>query len=416
MTIGQRIAEKRKELGLSQEALGEKLGVSRQAISKWESDTSVPEIDKLIVLSKLFGVSVGWLLGVEATPEISTEVPASEPETQESIRQWFLRWLKGWEIPASEADASPSRSQELLRSITPKRLGIILLILTQLYLCLWVVRIYNIAHDTQIQAMIAKSAADNAQADLEALRASLRRQQESQMASGPLLSDYSFDIDPESNVLKATVTFCAVPHGWQEGNRGYLCIGGKGVEPLEIPCQWDGAFARCAAVLDLTGSLELCFALEYDDGSRQLQLLSAPELENGSYAQPPTVSGSVNGITYNPKAKTLFLKELDVSFLRSESYGKTAVTWQTQSILLLADGEEAAQFYHFNADTHPHDSSFTSGGSGFYTREKALNNVLLTEGQRVELVVCAELSNGLSAREVIGTWTVYADGTLIPAE
>ena len=136
MTIGQRIAEKRKELGLSQEALGEKLGVSRQAISKWESDTSVPEIDKLIVLSKLFGVSVGWLLGVEATPEIPTEVPASEQETQESIRQWFLRWLKGWEIPASETDASPSRSRELLRSITPKRLGVILLILAQLYLWL----------------------------------------------------------------------------------------------------------------------------------------------------------------------------------------------------------------------------------------------------------------------------------------
>ena len=39
MTTGQRIAAKRKELGLSQEALGEKLGVSRQSIYKWESDT-----------------------------------------------------------------------------------------------------------------------------------------------------------------------------------------------------------------------------------------------------------------------------------------------------------------------------------------------------------------------------------------
>lgn len=38
MTVGQRIAQKRKELGLSQEGLGDKLGVSRQAIYKWESD------------------------------------------------------------------------------------------------------------------------------------------------------------------------------------------------------------------------------------------------------------------------------------------------------------------------------------------------------------------------------------------
>ncbi|WP_295692235.1 helix-turn-helix domain-containing protein, partial [uncultured Oscillibacter sp.] len=62
MTIGQRIAQKRKELALSQEALGNQLGVSRQSIYKWESDTALPEIDKLIALSRLYGVSVGWLL------------------------------------------------------------------------------------------------------------------------------------------------------------------------------------------------------------------------------------------------------------------------------------------------------------------------------------------------------------------
>lgn len=69
MTIGQRVAQKRKELGLSQEALGDQLGVSRQSIYKWESDSALPEIDKLIALSRLFGVSVGWLLGVEEPAE-----------------------------------------------------------------------------------------------------------------------------------------------------------------------------------------------------------------------------------------------------------------------------------------------------------------------------------------------------------
>ena len=48
MTIGQRVAQKRRELGLSQEALGDQLGVSRQSIYKWESDSALPEIDKLI--------------------------------------------------------------------------------------------------------------------------------------------------------------------------------------------------------------------------------------------------------------------------------------------------------------------------------------------------------------------------------
>ncbi len=65
LTIGQRIAELRKQHGLSQEALGEALGVTRQSISKWESDSALPEIEKLIAMSRLFGVSVGTLLGVE---------------------------------------------------------------------------------------------------------------------------------------------------------------------------------------------------------------------------------------------------------------------------------------------------------------------------------------------------------------
>ena len=81
MTIGQRVAQKRKELGLSQEALGDTLGVSRQSIYKWESDASLPEIDKLIALSRRFGVPVGWLLGVEE------ETPAPETLTERQLQQ-----------------------------------------------------------------------------------------------------------------------------------------------------------------------------------------------------------------------------------------------------------------------------------------------------------------------------------------
>ena len=83
MTVGQRIAQKRKELGLSQEQLGEQLGVSRQSIYKWEADSALPEVEKLVALSKLFGVSVGWLLGVEEAA--GPEKPAGEL-TEEQLR------------------------------------------------------------------------------------------------------------------------------------------------------------------------------------------------------------------------------------------------------------------------------------------------------------------------------------------
>ena len=82
MTVGQRIAQKRKELGLSQEGLGDKLGVSRQAIYKWESDASLPEVEKLVALSRIFSVPVGWLLGEEEHP--SGQADTQSPELTEA--------------------------------------------------------------------------------------------------------------------------------------------------------------------------------------------------------------------------------------------------------------------------------------------------------------------------------------------
>ena len=62
MTLGEKIFNLRTEKGFSQETLGEKLGVSRQSVSKWETDQSVPELDKIVAISEVFGVSTDYLL------------------------------------------------------------------------------------------------------------------------------------------------------------------------------------------------------------------------------------------------------------------------------------------------------------------------------------------------------------------
>lgn len=62
MTLPEKLHMLRKRSGLSQEQLAEQLGVSRQAISKWESGQSVPESEKLILLSNYFNVSLDYLL------------------------------------------------------------------------------------------------------------------------------------------------------------------------------------------------------------------------------------------------------------------------------------------------------------------------------------------------------------------
>lgn len=104
MTVGQRIALKRKELGLSQEALGEQLGVSRQSIYKWESDTVLPEVEKLIALSRLFSVPVGWLLGVEdAAPETSEAAPELTDAQLAMVKEIVEQYL------AAREEARPPR-------------------------------------------------------------------------------------------------------------------------------------------------------------------------------------------------------------------------------------------------------------------------------------------------------------------
>lgn len=62
MTFGEKIQKLRKEAGLSQEELAYHLGVSRQAVSKWERDNGYPETEKIIHMSRLFNVSLDYLL------------------------------------------------------------------------------------------------------------------------------------------------------------------------------------------------------------------------------------------------------------------------------------------------------------------------------------------------------------------
>lgn len=92
MTLGQRIQEHRLRLGLSQAGLGEKLGVSRQAVSRWEADGAVPDTDKLIALSKLFGLTLNELLQVENPPG-QMPAPVEEPAEKRPRVRWKILLL-----------------------------------------------------------------------------------------------------------------------------------------------------------------------------------------------------------------------------------------------------------------------------------------------------------------------------------
>ena len=84
LTIGETIQYHRKRLGLSQEDLGQKLNLSRQTVSLWENDQTLPTIDNFIRLKEIFGVSVDTLLGCAPAPEAE-----EKPQPVESYRFTF---------------------------------------------------------------------------------------------------------------------------------------------------------------------------------------------------------------------------------------------------------------------------------------------------------------------------------------
>lgn len=95
MTLSEKIIRLRKQAGWSQEELAEKLGITRQAVSKWEGAQSAPDLEKLVQMSLLFGVSTDYLLKDEqehadvpcAAPEAPPQRPQQTPGRSVSMEQ-----------------------------------------------------------------------------------------------------------------------------------------------------------------------------------------------------------------------------------------------------------------------------------------------------------------------------------------
>lgn len=101
MHLAEKILQCRKKAGLSQEALAERIGVSRQAVSKWETGEAMPELSTVVALAKEFGVTTDWLLSDEeeipAAETPKTEEPKTEPTPSRpgrGAKYWVNRY--GW--------------------------------------------------------------------------------------------------------------------------------------------------------------------------------------------------------------------------------------------------------------------------------------------------------------------------------
>ena len=126
MKLADKIYACRTRAKLSQEELAEQLGVSRQAVSRWECGDNVPEPAKLLMLARTFGVTADWLLDdMQELPAEQTSVEEKQPwvdtlvENCKSLAGRFDRMLDGCvpseaaeEAQADEADATPPPTKE----------------------------------------------------------------------------------------------------------------------------------------------------------------------------------------------------------------------------------------------------------------------------------------------------------------
>lgn len=265
MTTGQRIAQKRKELGVSQEALGEKLSVSRQSIYKWESDSALPEIEKLIVLSRLFGVSVGWLLGVEEKP-LPGETELTEAQVK-MVEELAARY-------ASKPRLSPRRLAAAKVSIAA----------AAVCLCCILYGFYQRLEDLARNYAYLQTSVAQVQSGVDRQISGISgRVEEILKAQNDLTADYGtylVDVDPSAS--SASFQVYAVPKNYVEGMRAEFYEGSgsrSGVFGAEEgPGQRFEAGVKCGLLEDIT----LAVTFIYPDETRQTQIL---DTYRGLYGQ-----------------------------------------------------------------------------------------------------------------------------------
>lgn len=107
-SIGRRIAKLRLERGLTQEQLAREIGVSAQAVSKWENDQNYPDISLLVPLSRILGTSVDELLGAEPTETSDKTAAADKADTKDRATTGTAHDVVA-SNPAIDHDSSDSR-------------------------------------------------------------------------------------------------------------------------------------------------------------------------------------------------------------------------------------------------------------------------------------------------------------------
>lgn len=306
MTTGEKIAALRREHKLSQEALGEKLGLSRQAVSKWEADQAVPTMDNLMELSRLFGVPVDTLL----RPDAPFPAPPAEKNS-------------------TDAPAAPETPH---KGISPSR-GKILAIGGAALLCvslaLNAVCLYQIAQlKGEVQAL-----------RVQAGNVSTVYYPGTDADTGDFAeSSEHMTLDPE-NTEQLIVTFSAVPRVASDGETAKFLLRG-GEQSWECEAEGDaGGGYRGSLTIPMVDEYSVYLVLtDRNGGTRNLLIASESDIEN-RFSIDVQAYWSSGGPTFN-FYKNTFTGTLSTYVYFHDALEKNSFTGR---IILYQNGKEIAE-------------------------------------------------------------------------
>lgn len=392
MTIGQRIAERRKLLGLSQEALGDKMGVSRQAISKWEADAALPEIDKLIGLSKRFGVTVGWLLGVEEV----------QPEQQDALTEEQLNAME----QLIKIYTAPSRP-EPKHSRLPMILSSVALVLSCVTLLSCLTNHNNLSNSLgslSYQMMNLQSGYDTVRAQINDLETA-----GTAPATPSALHWFDFHLTPSQTEPKVTVQLSAVPKQ-RTDERAVFTARKAAVEIASAECVFDGTAYTAELELDMADDYEYWLVLTTGGGVQEQIPLTDSQAQNLSTTFTLTCEIDRDSAFLNRVNGELHLNGLEFTLQRPVSMedGEDYL-WNSIDIVLVHEGEEAGR-HSIVSPGDPLDIRRSVGYEFGGNISFEFPGVKLEDGDGVEIWLVAELSNGMKCQEMVNAWRYEKSG------
>lgn len=373
-TIGQRISALRKELGLSQEALGERLGVSRQAVNKWESDAAIPEIDKLIGLSRLFGVRIGWLLGVEE------DAPQQDAAAEDPALLRIEALLKNqsaqpkWQKPLLIATA-------LCAAVS---LGLSLFALNQ-----------KSAREDQLEDMVI-AAVNSIGAQGEPVTEPI--------LTTSILKDSYIRVSPWENYDGADLTFTLTPDGYTEGQIAAVEVRTGGKHLRTVQCEYDRGFWVAEVSLDGAAGYEYYFLLTHPDGTQQLETIRAGVLSDLQEQLDYFVSVAYGTVSTRKGYFSVHSLALNVYLPPVLENTSPAPKWEQLDLVFYRNEEEIyRKDYTYLCDS----GNLTHAGSGLSAPVSELN-----PGDQIKLNIQVKAENVPVFDEMLYAWQISEDGTL----